>query len=94
MLYVYRQECIISWGKIFVVFVVEHWTTNILPTNEATLPTFTSRASNNHEYKLIYKPRTIIAKPRIFWPLKITRYTVCVITTTDNQIMPRGYATV
>ncbi len=26
-----------AWGKIFVVFVVEHWTTNILPTNEASL---------------------------------------------------------
>ncbi len=24
--------------KISIVFVVEHWTTNILPTNEATLP--------------------------------------------------------
>ncbi len=38
-------------GEIFVVFVVEHWTTNILPTNEATLPTFTCSASSNHENK-------------------------------------------
>ncbi len=29
----------------------EHWTTNILPTNEATLPTFTCSASSNQEYK-------------------------------------------
>ncbi len=39
-----------SWGKIFVVFVVEGLTTNILSTNEATLPTFTCSASSNHEY--------------------------------------------
>ncbi len=39
-----------SWGKIFVVFVVEGLTTNILPTNEATLPTFTCSASSNHKY--------------------------------------------
>ncbi len=38
-----------SWGKIFVVFVVGSLTTNILPTNEATLPTFTCSASSNHE---------------------------------------------
>ncbi len=42
---------LLSWGKIFVVFVVEHWTTNILPMNEATLPTFTCSASSNHENK-------------------------------------------
>ncbi len=35
-----------SW----VLCVVEHWSTNILTTNEATLPTFTCSASNNHEY--------------------------------------------
>ncbi len=39
-----------GWGKIFVVFVVEHWTTNISPMNEATLPTFTCSASSHHEY--------------------------------------------
>ncbi len=33
-------------GKIFVVFVVEGLITNISPTNEATLPTFTC---SNHE---------------------------------------------
>ncbi len=38
-----------SWGKIFMVFVVGGLTTNILPTNEATLPTFTCSASSNHE---------------------------------------------
>ncbi len=32
-------------AKLFVVFVIEHWTTNILPTNEATVPTFTCSAS-------------------------------------------------
>ncbi len=46
----------LPWGKMFVVewlsgWVVEHWTTNILPTIEATLPTFTCCASSNHEYK-------------------------------------------
>ena len=32
-----------------MVFVVGALTTNILPTNEATLPTFTCSASSNHE---------------------------------------------
>ncbi len=32
-----------------MVFVVEGLTTNILPTNEATLPTFTCSASSYHE---------------------------------------------
>ncbi len=32
-----------------MVFVVGGLTTNILPTNEATLPTFTCSASSNHE---------------------------------------------
>ncbi len=36
-------------GKIFMVFVVEGLTTNILPTNEATLLTFTCSASSNNE---------------------------------------------
>ncbi len=43
------KEILKAWdfrgGEIFVVFVVEHWTTN-----EATLPTFTCSASSNHEY--------------------------------------------
>ncbi len=51
-------------GKIFVVFVVEQWTTNILPMNEATLPTFTCIASSNHEN--ISHELTNIAEPRIF----------------------------
>ena len=38
-----------SWRKIFMFFVVEHWTTNILTTKEATLTTFTCSASSNHE---------------------------------------------
>ncbi len=33
-------------GKIFVI---ESLSTNILPTNEATLPTFTCSASSNHD---------------------------------------------
>ncbi len=45
----YTVQQVIFGGKIFVVFVVEHWTTNILTTNEATLPTFTCSASSNHE---------------------------------------------
>ncbi len=32
-----------------MVFVVEGLTTNILPTNETPLPTFTCSASSNHE---------------------------------------------
>ena len=44
-----------------------HWSTNILPTNEATLPTFTCSASSNHENKSTNW--LDIAEPRI-----ITRY--------------------
>ncbi len=33
-----------------MVFVVGGLTTNILPTNEATLPTFTYNPSSNHEH--------------------------------------------
>ncbi len=36
-------------AKIFVVFMVGGMTTNILTTNEATLPTFTCSASSYHE---------------------------------------------
>ncbi len=32
-------------------FVVEALTTNILPTNEATLPTFTCSGSSNHVFR-------------------------------------------
>ncbi len=35
----YRIACNFRGGKILVVFVVGGLTTNILPTNEATLPT-------------------------------------------------------
>ena len=38
-------------GQNIRVFVVEGLTTNILSTNEATLPTFTCSASN-HEYNI------------------------------------------
>ena len=38
-------------GAKYFVIVIEHWTTNILPTNEATLPTFTCSASSNYENK-------------------------------------------
>ncbi len=41
----------------------EHGTTNILATNEATLPTFTWSASSNHEYK--HHELINIAEPRI-----------------------------
>ena len=61
-------------GKIFMVFVVEGLTTNILPTNEATLLTFTCSASSNNEN--ITHESLNIAEPRIFCPPKITRYTV------------------
>ena len=47
-----------------MVFVVEHWSTNILPTNEATLPTFTCCASSNHEYINLLN----IAATNIFTP--------------------------
>ncbi len=59
-----------------MVFVVEHWTTNILPTNEATSTTFTCSTSSNHENKIHelskYCSTTDILPP----PPKITRYTV------------------
>ncbi len=45
-------------------------TTNILPTNEATLPTFTCSASSNHENTKIvpmHEMSRYIAEPRIFW---------------------------
>ncbi len=53
-----------------MVFVVEHWTTNILPTNEATLPTFTCSASSNHENKN-HKLTIDIADMEYFDPRKL-----------------------
>ncbi len=44
----YRIACNFV-GQIFLVFVVGGLTTNMLPTNKATLPTFTCSASSNHE---------------------------------------------
>ena len=49
-----------------MVFVVEHLTTHILPTNEATLPIPLPavQAATMHEYK--NHELTNIAEPRIF----------------------------
>ncbi len=54
-------------GAKFVVFVVEHWTTNILPTNEATL--LPLPASSNYEY--INHELTILLNHKYFDPQKI-----------------------
>ncbi len=45
-----------------MVFVVEGLTTNILPTNEATLTAFTHSAISNHE-NIIHKMSTNILSP-------------------------------
>ncbi len=63
-----------------MVFVVGGLTTNILPTNEETLPTFTCSASCNPT-KILPTKCLNIAEPRIFCPLKITRYAVYQSTT-------------
>ena len=55
--------------KIFVVFVVEGLTTNILPTNEATLPTFTCTVQAPTT-KILPTKCLNIADPRIFCPQK------------------------
>ncbi len=52
-------------------FVVEGLTTNILPTNEATLPVVQTSTT-----KILPTKCLKIAEPRIFCPPKITRYTV------------------
>ncbi len=54
-----------------MVFVVGGLTTNILPTNEATLP-----AAQAATTKILPTKCLNIAEPRIFCPPKITRYTV------------------
>ena len=64
------------WGKIFVIFVVEGLTTNILPTNEATLPVVQTLTT-----KILPTKCLKIAEPQIFCPPKITRYTVFKQTT-------------
>ncbi len=75
-----RKYCIegnFRVAKYSWVFVVEGLTTNILPTNEATLLTFTCSASSNHQNITHEMSQyNYIAKPRIFCPPKITRYTV------------------
>ena len=43
--------------------MVEALTTNILPTNEATLPTFTCSASSNHENSIHEVTKINIAQP-------------------------------
>ncbi len=50
-----------------MVFVVEHWSMNILPTNEATLPTFTCSASSNHENNIhkVTQSTTNVLTPKI-----------------------------
>ena len=57
-----------------MVFVVEGLTTNILPTNEATLPTFTCSASSNHE-NITHEMSQYCWTTKIF-PPEITRYMV------------------
>ena len=56
-----------------MVFAVEGLTTNIVPTNEATLPNFACSASSNHE-NIIHE----MTQPRIFAPRKLPaiRYTI------------------
>ncbi len=45
--------------------MVEHWTTNILPTNEATLPTL-PYLQCKQQPRYINHELTTIAEPRIF----------------------------
>ncbi len=81
-----------------MVFVVGGLTTNILPMNEATLPTFTCSASSNHESILSTKCLNI-AEPRIFCSPKITRYTVVLaypisttqVSTRNHKIKLRNF---
>ena len=73
-------------GQNIVVFVVEGLITNILPTNEATLPTFTCSASSNHE-NIIHEMTINADQPQIFCPPKITRYTVYRINITIKTLI-------
>ncbi len=58
--------CIVGnlWGQIFMIFVVAALTTNILPTNEETLSTFTCSNYENEVTKYC----------ECFFPPKITLY--------------------
>ncbi len=62
-----------------MVFVVEGLTTNILPTNEATLPTFTCSASSNHENIIHEVTKLILLNHEYFAPRKLLaiRYIDC-----------------
>ncbi len=64
---------------------LKHWSTNILPTNEATLPTFTCSATT----KIISTNWLVnIAQPRMFdlWKLPAIRYGVHVHSTLKTTI--------
>ncbi len=72
---IYHIACNFRGAKYScMVFVVGGLTTNILPTNEATLPTLP--AVQAPTTKILPTKCLNIAEPRIFCPPKITRYTV------------------
>ncbi len=60
-----------NFRKIFVVFVVEGLTTNILPTNEVTLLTSTCSASSNHEHITHENNVSILLNHEYFVPRKL-----------------------
>ncbi len=66
--------------------MVEGLTTNILPTNETTLPTFICSASRNHENNI--HEMTKYCSTTKFCPQKITRYTV-IVTQRSEPIIAR-----
>ena len=57
-----------------MVFVVVGLIMNVLPTNEATLPTFTCSVSSNHE-NITHEMTQYCSTTNILAP-EITRYTV------------------
>ncbi len=76
MVTIYRIACNFRGAKYScMVFVVGGLTTNILPTNEATLliPLPAVQAATT---KILPTKCLNIAEPRIFCPPKITRYMV------------------
>ncbi len=90
-----------SWGKIFVVFVVEGLTTNIYPQMKATLPTFTCSESSNHKY---FAPKNFRGAkyswfswlkvwPRMFYPqMKATLPTfTCSESSNHKYFAPRNF---
>ena len=61
--------------------MIEGLTTNILPTNEATLPTFTCSASSNHENiptKCLNKK--LLLNHEYFVPQKLPTILVCMVS--------------